>query len=158
MTRKILIAVNETESSKFAFQWTLENIVKPDQDELTIFTVVEPPIQSGYYYAASGAIYVPSFIDEQYQKATDEAISCLRSYEHTLNAWFKDTPVKSEKIVGKGEVRDEIVDYAERNKMDLVVMGSRGMGTLKRTFIGSTSDYCIHHLTCPVIIVKNKQE
>lgn len=59
-----------------------------------------------------------------------------------------------EMVVGRGETRDEIVDYMESVKGDMLVLGSRDLGTLKRTFIGSTSDYCVHHCHCPVLIVK----
>ncbi|KAG5457940.1 MAG: hypothetical protein BJ554DRAFT_1935, partial [Olpidium bornovanus] len=30
-------------------------------------------------------------------------------------------------------------------------MGSRGMGAIKRTLLGSVSDYCVHHLPIPVV-------
>lgn len=59
-----------------------------------------------------------------------------------------------EMVVGRGETRDEIVDYMESVKGDMLILGSRDLSTLKRTFIGSTSDYCVHHCHCPVLIVK----
>ena len=49
-----------------------------------------------------------------------------------------------------GEV---ICKLVEDKKAQLIVMGSRGMGTLRRTFLGSVSDYCVHHAHCPVAIV-----
>lgn len=58
-------------------------------------------------------------------------------------------------IVGRGETRDEIVDFVETNKAGILIIGNRGLGALKRTFLGSTSDYCIHHCHCPVLVVKN---
>ena len=36
---------------------------------------------------------------------------------------------------------------------DLVVVGSRGWGTLKRVALGSTSDRLVHHAACPVVVV-----
>jgi nucleotide-binding universal stress UspA family protein len=36
----------------------------------------------------------------------------------------------------------------------MLIIGSRGMGAFKRTFLGSVSDYCVHHCHCPVIIPK----
>ncbi len=59
-----------------------------------------------------------------------------------------------EMVVGRGEVRDEIVDYVHSARADLLIVGSRDLGTLKRAFVGSTSDYCVHHCHCPVTIVK----
>ena len=35
---------------------------------------------------------------------------------------------------------------------DLAVMGSRGLGAIRRTFVGSVSDYVLHHSHVPVII------
>jgi hypothetical protein len=51
----IVVAVNESEPSLFAFDWMIENILKDSKNhKLSILTVVEPPVQAGYYYAASG--------------------------------------------------------------------------------------------------------
>jgi nucleotide-binding universal stress UspA family protein len=61
-------------------------------------------------------------------------------------------------IVGRGETRDEIVDYVESVKADLLILGSRDLSTLKRTFVGSTSDYCVHHCHCPIMIVKGPRK
>lgn len=153
---KVVVAVDSGASSKHAFDWALQNFLDPSKHILTIFTVVEPPIQSGYYYAASGAIYLPSFIDEQYEKATEEATRVVRDYQSLVERHF-DHKLQCEMIVGRGEVRDEIVDFAEASKTDLLVVGSRGLGALKRTFVGSTSDYCVHHVHCPIIVVKPPQ-
>ena len=49
-----------------------------------------------------------------------------------------------------GEV---ICKLAEDESVDLVVIGSRGMGTLRRTFLGSVSDYCVHHNHCSIAVV-----
>ena len=49
-----------------------------------------------------------------------------------------------------GEV---ICKMAKDEGAQLIVMGSRGMGTLRRTFLGSVSDYSVHHAHIPVIII-----
>ena len=36
----------------------------------------------------------------------------------------------------------------------MIVMGTRGLGTVRRTILGSVSDYVLHHAHCPVIICK----
>lgn len=59
-------------------------------------------------------------------------------------------------IIGRGEIRDEIVDYVEDSKSNLLIIGSRDMNALKRTFVGSTSDYCVHHCHCPVLVIKKE--
>lgn len=47
-----------------------------------------------------------------------------------------------------------ILDFATSNDMDLIVMGSRGLGPLKGLFMGSVSSYVVTHSVCPVLIVK----
>lgn len=51
----IVVAINESEPSLYAFDWMIENILKESKShKVSILTVVEPPVQAGYYYAASG--------------------------------------------------------------------------------------------------------
>lgn len=43
--------------------------------------------------------------------------------------------------------------FAKEHNVDLIVMGYRGMGTLRRTLLGSVSDYVLHHVHFPVCVV-----
>lgn len=45
-----------------------------------------------------------------------------------------------------------IVHYAEQVKSVMVVMGTRGLGAIRRTIMGSVSDYVVHHAHCPVVV------
>ena len=38
---------------------------------------------------------------------------------------------------------------------NMVVVGSRGLGAVRRTLLGSVSDYLVHHCHCPVLVVKH---
>src|SRR5690242_2952827 len=40
---------------------------------------------------------------------------------------------------------------------DLLVLGSRGLGFVKKMLLGSVSDYCVSHAECPVLIVRGAQ-
>jgi len=84
----VVIAVSGSEPSKYAFDWSVKNFLRPEDHKVTLLTVVEPPIQAGYYYAASAAMYSPSFIDEVYAKATDEAANCVREFQSQLEKSF----------------------------------------------------------------------
>ena len=47
-----------------------------------------------------------------------------------------------------------IVNFAKNYKYGIIVMGSRGRGAIKETFLGSVSNYVVHKSRVPVLIVK----
>lgn len=60
------------------------------------------------------------------------------------------------------ELRDEfshpgeyICKVAKDEHAAMIVMGTRGMGTIRRTILGSVSDFVIHHAHCPVLVYKS---
>lgn len=53
-----------------------------------------------------------------------------------------------------GKPGEVIVSMAKEEKAGLIVIGSRGLGRLKRTLVGSVSDYVLHNAPCPVCICK----
>jgi nucleotide-binding universal stress UspA family protein len=53
-----------------------------------------------------------------------------------------------------GQVALEIVALAEELQADLIVMGSRGLGGVRRALMGSVSDSVVRHAHCPVLVVR----
>ncbi len=56
--------------------------------------------------------------------------------------------------VSYGDEGKRIVEIAQKNNFDLIVIGSRGMGAVKEMFLGSTSNYVLHKSKKPVLIAK----
>ena len=52
----------------------------------------------------------------------------------------------------------EIVALAEELGADLIVMGSRGLGGVRRALMGSVSDSVVRHAHCPVLVVRQEKE
>ena len=59
------------------------------------------------------------------------------------------------KSVG-GNPGEVICKVAEEEGCGLIVTGTRGMGKIRRTFLGSISDYIIHHSHVPVLVTRHK--
>ncbi len=53
---------------------------------------------------------------------------------------------------------DQIVRVAEEVGAGLIVMGSRGLGGVRRALIGSVSDAVVRHAHCPVLVVRPEKE
>ncbi len=53
-----------------------------------------------------------------------------------------------------GQEGPKIISYANNKSYDIIVIGSRGMGSIKEIFFGSTSNYVLHKSKIPVLIVK----
>lgn len=47
-----------------------------------------------------------------------------------------------------------ICKYAENNEIDLIIMGSRGLGNVRKIFLGSVSNHVVQNAKCPVLIIK----
>jgi nucleotide-binding universal stress UspA family protein len=67
--------------------------------------------------------------------------------------------VRSERIeveieVAGGDAVDVIARKSKEGKFDLIVMGARGLSTLKKILVGSVSEGVIKNAPCPVLIVK----
>ena len=56
--------------------------------------------------------------------------------------------------LGLGAPDREIVDLAEEIGAGLIVMGSRGLGGIRRALMGSVSDSVVRHAHCPVLVVR----
>ena len=53
-----------------------------------------------------------------------------------------------------GQEGPKIIKYADSKSYDIIIIGSRGLGSLKEAFLGSTSNYVLHKSKIPVLIVK----
>ncbi|MDY6862659.1 MAG: universal stress protein, partial [Thermodesulfobacteriota bacterium] len=68
---------------------------------------------------------------------------------------FEGSGQKCETIILASEnITNEILDYAESEKFDYIIIGTRGIGGLKRMFLGSIADKVIRHAHCPVIVIR----
>lgn len=57
-----------------------------------------------------------------------------------------------------GSPRTEILRVAEEENVNMIVTGSRGMGTVKRTLMGSVSDHVLHHSHVPVLVCRHADD
>jgi nucleotide-binding universal stress UspA family protein len=83
-----------------------------------------------------------------YEKIGKEALDKSLEEADVAGSAVSVTPVLKE-----GHAADVLV--AESQGADLLVVGSRGYGGFKGLLLGSISQQCAHHASCPVAIVPN---
>ncbi len=66
----------------------------------------------------------------------------------------KKSGVALETVIAEGDAAASIAGYAEQGGVDLVVVGSRGLGKFKEMMMGSTSSKVLHQAKCSVMVVK----
>ncbi|CAA3006197.1 universal stress A [Olea europaea subsp. europaea] len=143
---KVLVAMDESDGSFYALKWALDHFfwypIQPDQEPGMIILVHVQPIFQPFIYPAGPVVYAtPSMLDAVKQAQAQNAASI---FSRALQM------CKEKKEIQK----DRICQAAEQLHADLLVIGSRGLGTIKRAFLGSASNYCAHHVQCPILIVK----
>lgn len=54
----------------------------------------------------------------------------------------------------RGDPAESIVEYAEKNDVDIIIIGSRGLNSLQEMVLGSVSHKVTKRARCPVMVVK----
>lgn len=60
-------------------------------------------------------------------------------------------------VLLQGDPGRVLLEYAAEHDVDLIVIGSRGLGALKELFLGSVSHYVVQHATIPVLVIKSSK-
>lgn len=150
---RILLATDGSREAQLAAR-TAADIANSTNSELHLLTVARGNPDPVYHIHEGGLRY------ETYQQALDaikgEAQKVLDEQVQEIEAAGGNV---KEAYLRVGERRDQaIVHLAEDLGAGLIVMGSRGLGGVRRALMGSVSDSVVHHAHCPVMIVRPEKE
>ncbi|KXJ07042.1 universal stress protein A-like protein [Exaiptasia diaphana] len=144
--RRIVIPVDGSVNSERAFDWYKDGHLKHNDELLVVHAYdlyTAPPTPYPYGFA------FPEDWEKHMKKNTEDARKLMQYYEKKCN----ENKLKCKLFNESGEPGEIICNLAKDQKADQIVMGSRGMGTVRRTLVGSVSDFCLHHSSVPVSIV-----
>jgi nucleotide-binding universal stress UspA family protein len=112
--------------------------------------------QTGYAYSTNMfGLVTPSSISELLEDAKHEAQQWFDKIKEKMKKMNEnDIQLKTEVVVSSTSVVAAIVDYAEHENVDLIVIGSRGRSGFKKLLLGSTASGVVTYATCPVLVVK----
>jgi nucleotide-binding universal stress UspA family protein len=142
--KNILIPVDGSEYSMKAIAAAKE-MAKAFDSNVFILSVVTPEfkISSG----RGSNMYSSILMDELLESSTKILDEAKKQFQGMTN--------KVETFSAQGNIADEIVRFADENGIDLIVMGSHGLGALKnRLMTGSVTTRVLHHVDVPVLVIK----
>jgi nucleotide-binding universal stress UspA family protein len=145
---KILVAVDGSEKSLNAAKYVI-TLAKKDGAEVIALTVAPLP-----------AVYdlSPSLIERRRTFATAEAEASFdkikRFNTDIMQTSGKQVKLRTEVLDSPVSVEATIVNYADNENVDIIVVGTKGKSGLKRLLLGSVATGVVTYATKPVLVVK----
>lgn len=139
-SKVVVIAVDGSKHADYALEFYLKNVRIPN-DKLLLIHVPQ------MYFLRDAS---PAVAQELMTKMKIEADKLKDSYKKKLS----DAGVQGDVELAFGNAGEQIVAVAAKAKANVLIVGSRGCGLLRRTFLGSVSDYVLHHASAPVLITR----
>ena len=147
MGRTILIPIDGSENSKRAFDFYVKQI-RHDDDKVLLLYVQQAPHLNAFSLTAS--LTVPT---QEWTNQIEEEIARSRNIVERYDKICEEMKVTKETLLGNGKAGEVIIEISQKHHPSFIIMGSRGLNAVRRTFIGSVSDYVIHHSNVPVLVV-----
>ncbi len=150
--KKILVALDKSSLGQQVFEQGL-SIAKQDRASLMLFHSLPVDNQTLTPYASLYNEELAEFstlIREQMEKKTEEVRYWLADYAKMAD----EQGVRTEWDWKIGEPGRWIREVAKSWDADLIVIGRRGLHGLSEMFLGSVSNYVVHHVHCSVLVVQ----
>lgn len=144
--RNVLIAMDESHHSDDALDYYKDHIHRPTDHVIILYvpeyhTVIQSPM------VMTDLSIIPDLMRDETERVKNVVDKLGKKLqEHGLGGVVKS--------IG-GKPGETIVKVSKEEDVALIVLGSRGMGSLRRTFMGSVSDYVMHHSHIPVLVCKH---
>lgn len=138
---KILIATDGSENARNATSYAL-GLAKTSGAELyTVYVISNVDL-----YAGIRDVAWAESMNEHFLKEGEEANKEV--FEEGKAAGIEVKP-----FILEGNPGEEIVDFAEANDIDMIVMGTRGKTGVNRFLLGSVADKVVRHSKKPVLVI-----
>jgi len=142
MIKHIMVPYDKSESAIRAFEYAMDLAGKYNAN-ISIVTCISIQIPTDPYF---GTAYI-----ETTRLLKEDALKSAQSLEPKLKELKIQYKIDVLEVVS---ITDTLTSYAESHNVDLIVMGSRGLGGFKRLLLGSVASGVSQHSKCPVLIVK----
>ena len=141
--KKILVTTDGSENANKALVESI-HLAEALNLNIDILNVMKDIVISPYMQLDSYNIQTTEEVEKQGQEILENALKLFENFKGQVNT-----------ILKIGDPADTIIRESEKEEYDLIVMGSRGLGTFSRAMLGSVSNKVLNHAkTKNVLIVK----
>jgi len=152
---RILLATDGSREAELAARSAAELSQKTDSELHVVHAFgivpVGPPVYPEATELQSEEFEAES--EERQRLSEQRAREVLETEVQKIRSW--GGTVAGEHLI-EGWVAPGIVELAEETGAGLIVMGSRGLGGIRRALMGSVSDSVVRHAHCPVMVVREE--
>jgi nucleotide-binding universal stress UspA family protein len=156
--KKILVPTDYSEQANYALDFAYQ-IARRSEAEIYLLNVIDYP---GLSTAWSGGMNVIGGAEPPFDTMDENFISNLmeRSKEEMRSMVKKlnEHDITIHEMVEIGNPYYVISEKIENEKINLVIMGSKGASGLEEVLIGSNTEKVVRHAKCPVITIKQKRD
>lgn len=151
---RILVAIDGSTSSIHATDYAISIALK-NSSQLFILYVID-----AYEYSrlSSSIVLAPTFGSEKYLEEKNEAEKLMNKIKERFRLTVKDNTKfkepKTEIVEGVKSVATTIMEYAESENIDLIIIGSRGRTSFKKLLLGSISSNVMKNAHCAVLVIR----
>jgi nucleotide-binding universal stress UspA family protein len=149
--RRVLIAVDDALGPAIV-DWAAEQFLRSNDDVLLCGVRKRPEM----VYGPQGTTWPDSI--EELEKMRDEEVAKIEKYLLPLAKKLKAEKFNVGIVVELGEAREVIIDSASHFDSDVILVGCRDRGMIKRALLGSVSSHVVHHAPVPVIVVRHPED
>jgi nucleotide-binding universal stress UspA family protein len=150
---KILICIDGSKESFDAADYGI-NLAKLSNSRMVVMHVLPQEIRYAYNDIDTIKPNIPATPIKGIIKISKQEVQ-LKWFNKILERAKKsDVNIETDIIVATKSVSSEIVDYADKFNVDLIIVGTRGRSGFKRMLLGSVASEVLKYAGCPVLIIK----
>lgn len=143
----LVVGVDGSAGSRDALRWAVDEARLRDDVVRAVLVFQYAPV--GWAFAVEG-IPAPALPYEEFEQ---EATKALATTVGEVAGDVDDVTI--EQVVVEGPAAQSLIDAAQ--DAELLVIGSRGFGGFRGLLLGSVSQQCVHHATCPVVVLPHHE-
>lgn len=154
--KRVLVTLDQSNQARTVFEEALK-LAKDNSAALLIFQCIQDELSSYSIGLTEQFGMSPHLFEQAYQtraaqveKQVQMTLEGLRSHQRTA----ADAGLTAEFDYKMGDPGSWICRMAKQWNADVIVMGRRGRSGLTEVFLGSVSNYVLHHAPCSVFIVQ----